>query len=119
MIVGNHDHQWMKGIGDLHGFFESVSDLEVIRVDKKQITLCHYPLLEWNGSRRAKNQDTSISWHIHGHIHNSRGSVFEYIRTNLPCALNAGVDINGFEPVTFEELLENNNRWRERENVGI
>lgn len=23
-------------------------------------------------------------------------------------ALNAGVDINGFRPVTFEELLENN-----------
>ena len=31
-----------------------------------------------------------------------------------PHALNAGVDINGFEPVTFENLKENNNRWYER-----
>ena len=26
--------------------------------------------------------------------------------------LNAGVDINGFQPVTFEELLENNRSWK-------
>ena len=26
--------------------------------------------------------------------------------------LNAGVDINGFRPVTFEELLENNRRFK-------
>lgn len=117
LVVGNHDFQWMKNIGNLSEFFETVSNLEVIKVDKKLITLCHYPLLEWNGSRRAKSQDTSISWLIHGHIHNSRDGVFEYIRDNQPCALNAGVDINGFEPVTFEELLENNNRWYGRDSV--
>lgn len=27
-------------------------------------------------------------------------------------ALNAGVDINGFAPVTFEELVENNRRFK-------
>lgn len=117
LIEGNHDYKWMKNIGDLSEFFESVSKLEVIKIDKKLITLCHYPLLEWNGSRRAKNQDTSISWLIHGHIHNARDGVFEYIRENLPCAINAGVDINDFEPATFEELLANNNRWYGRENV--
>lgn len=117
LIVGNHDFQWMKNIGDLKEYFETVSNLEIIKLDKKLITLCHYPLLEWNGSRRAKNQDTSISWLIHGHIHNSRDGVFEYIKENLPCELNAGVDINGYTPVTFEELLVNNNRWYGRENI--
>lgn len=111
LIVGNHDFQWQKNITNINDYFESVSDMKVIRLDEKLITLCHYPLLEWNGSRRAKNQQTSISWLIHGHIHNSRDNVFEYIRDNLPCALNCGVDINGFEPVTFEELLINNNKW--------
>lgn len=115
LIEGNHDYNWEKNIVDLTEFFVSVSKLEVIKIDNKMITLCHYPLLEWNGSRRAKNQDTSISWLIHGHIHNSRDGVFEYIKENLPCALNAGVDINGFEPVTFEELLRNNNRWYGRD----
>lgn len=71
-----------------------------------------YSMLEWNGSRRAVDQATSISWLIHGHIHNSKeGATYEYIRDNLPCALNAGVDINDYEPVTFEELLKNNNIW--------
>lgn len=111
LIVGNHDFQWQKNITNINDYFESVSDMKVIRLDEKLITLCHYPLLEWNGSRRAKNQQTSISWLIHGHIHNSRDNVFEYIKDNLPCALNCGVDINGFEPVTFEELLINNNKW--------
>ncbi len=111
LIVGNHDFQWQKNIANINDYFESVSDMKVIRLGEKLITLCHYPLLEWNGSRRAKNQQTSISWLIHGHIHNSRDNVFEYIRDNLPCALNCGVDINGFEPVTFEELLANNNKW--------
>ena len=41
----------------------------------------------------------------------------EYIicQWNLPCALNAGFDIND-HPVTLEELMENNSRWYEREN---
>ena len=117
LIIGNHDFQWQKNITNMKDYFESVSNMEVIRLDGKIITLCHYPLLEWNGSRRAKNQRTSISWLIHGHIHNTRDNVFEYIRDNLPCALNCGVDINGFEPVTFEELLINNNKWYGRNKV--
>jgi hypothetical protein len=32
-----------------------------------------------------------------------------YVQFN---ALNAGVDINGFRPVTFDELLENNRRFK-------
>lgn len=118
LVVGNHDFQWQKNIKNMNEYFESVSNLEVIQLDHKLISLCHYPLLEWNGSRRAKDQKTSISWLIHGHIHNSRGEVFEYIRDHLPCALNCGVDINGFEPVTFEELLVNNNRWYGRGENG-
>ena len=31
-----------------------------------------------------------------------------------PRMLNAGVDVNGFEPVTFEELVSNNVVFRQR-----
>lgn len=27
-------------------------------------------------------------------------------------ALNAGVDIDGFTPVAFDELIENNQKWK-------
>ncbi len=115
LICGNHDYNWQKNIKDMNAYFETVSNMEVIRLDDKLVTLCHYPMLEWNGSRRAVDQATSISWLIHGHIHNSKeGHTYEYIKNNLPCALNAGVDINNYEPVTFEELVENNNRWYEK-----
>lgn len=111
LIIGNHDFQWMKNVPDLEHYFDSVSHMEVLQMDEKLLTLCHYPMLEWNGSRRAGDQTTSLSWLIHGHIHNGRTGSYEYIRDHQPCALNAGVDINHYEPVTFEELLENNNRW--------
>lgn len=116
LILGNHD-SWQKNMKDMSEYFESVSNMEVIKLGKKIITLCHYPLLQWYGSRKAFDQGTSISWLIHGHLHNNReGVTYEFIRDNLTCALNASVDINNYEPVTFEELLENNNKWYGRIN---
>ena len=112
LIIGNHDFKWIKNVPDMEEYFASVSHMELINLGKKLITLCHYPMIEWNRSRYAKQQEGSTSWLIHGHIHNDReGMAYIFIKENLPCALNAGVDINGFEPVTFEELLKNNNEW--------
>lgn len=31
--------------------------------------------------------------------------------------LNAGVDLNGFQPVLFEELFENNMRFKEEHKI--
>lgn len=111
LIIGNHE-LWIQSDPSLSRFFVSVSHMQVIRLDNAAITLCHYPMFEWNGSRRALDQRTSRSWLIHGHIHNWRDiDSFRYIQEKLPCALNAGVDINQYEPVSFEELLANNNAW--------
>ena len=112
LLIGNHDYNWMKNVKDTSKYFVSVAHMDLISIDKHLITLTHYPMIEWNRSRYANDQATSTSWLIHGHIHNDReGMAYEHIRAHQPCALNAGVDINNFEPVTFEELLENNNRW--------
>ena len=72
-------------------------------------------MLEWAQSRYAKYSPDGYSWLIHGHIHDLKGEAYYYIKENLPCALNAGFDIND-HPVTLEELMENNSRWYEREN---
>lgn len=118
VIAGNHDYKWQKHMEDVEEYLESVSNMEVIRLEKKLLTLNHYPMLEWNGSHRAQNQEDSLSWLIHGHIHDERESkTFEYIKKYQPCALNAGVDINHFEPVTFEEMVVNNNQWYERDKI--
>jgi calcineurin-like phosphoesterase family protein len=51
------------------------------------------------------------SYHIHGHIHNRRQGVFEYLKTQ-DRALNAGVDVNAFMLVPFKELLLYNERFK-------
>lgn len=40
---------------------------------------------------------------------------YEFIKNNIPCALNAGVEINGYKPVVFEDLFMNNSIHYERE----
>ncbi len=99
LITGNHDATWMSRV-DLPLFFESADPMLEIQAAGHQLTLCHYPFLTW------KNQKKSFV--IHGHIHNDTS--LDYwpqirCRENL---LNAGVDVNGFRPVTFDELLANN-----------
>ena len=105
LIIGNHDGKWMKELGELSMYFESVSDIKTIRYEKKELVLCHYPMLEWPGN----------SYLIHGHIHGNKDTMtYCYIKAHLPLALNCCVDINYFEPVTFEELVKNNEVWYER-----
>ena len=111
LIVGNHDQDWMEG-EELSLYFETVNHLKTLELENRQITLCHYPMLEWAGSRSDK---TGASCLIHGHIHAITDSeVYRYIQKYLPYALNAGVDVNHFQPVTFEELKENCDVWYKR-----
>ena len=115
LIIGNHDYQWMKAITDLEQYFVQVENMCLINHGKSLLTLCHYPMLEWNRSRYANDSATSTSWLIHGHIHNSTTlEAYRFIRRHLPCALNAGVDINNYVPVTFEQLIDNNNHFYNR-----
>lgn len=112
LIIGNHDPYWMRYEEDLSKYFASVDKLTEIKVQKKLITMCHFPMLEWAASRYI---ESAASYLIHGHIHGRKGDeVYEYIQKYLPHALNAGVDVNNFEPVTFEELKANCDAWYER-----
>lgn len=91
---------------DIKMWFETISLLKTIEYKDIKLTLCHYPMLEWNES----NKETSYM--IHGHIHDNKTDIaYEIIRKNLPKLLNCGADINGYKPVTFEELVINNKRW--------
>ncbi len=72
---------------------------------KRSLTLCHYPMLSWKHAKR--------SYMIHGHIHNDTRADFWPLIAARENVLNAGVDINSFKPVTFDELLENNRHFKE------
>ena len=99
LTLGNHDHSWTDRV-DLADYFESVQTLKEVTVDGRLITMCHYPMLSYPQARRG--------YMVYGHIHNNTGDDYWPLIMRRPRMLNAGVDVNNFEPVTFEELLANN-----------
>lgn len=103
LIIGNHDRDWVKKC-NLEDFFESVNNLHFISDGKRQMTLCHYPMMSWPHMTRC--------YMVFGHIHgNTDADYWPLIREN-DLMLNAGADVNGFAPVTFEEMQENNYRHK-------
>lgn len=105
LIVGNHDHTWISRV-PLERHFVSVDDLLVLKEEGRIMVLCHYPLLSWPHKEHG-------SWCIFGHIHNSctSGPEWDLIRSS-PYMLNAGVDVNAFVPVSFDELVRNNETFK-------
>ena len=110
LIVGNHDTFINKL--DCEKYFEKVSYMEQFSENGFRFTLCHYPLLEWNGSRREEG-DKYYGYMLHGHIHNNVKEEYRFLYEK-PNTLNVGADVNGFTPVTFDELLENNAAFKAR-----
>jgi len=103
LILGNHDHKWIKNC-NLQKYFKSVSYYLEIKDGGKRLALSHYPMLSWGGAARG-------ALHIYAHIHNKKdGLVFETLK-QMDNALNAGVDINEYRPVTLDELIINNRKF--------
>ena len=103
LIIGNHDRKYLKNAEYADQFAETADILD-LPYENKRLILCHYPLAEWNAFFRG-------SYHVYGHIHNDRGAAFQYMKT-LDRALNAGVDINYFIPVTLDELIQYNSFFK-------
>ena len=49
---------------------------------------------------------------IHGHIYNDTSMDYWPLLAARDNVLNAGADINGLMPVTFDELMENNRNFK-------
>lgn len=98
LIRGNHDSCLSEQQRFLD-YFETVTDFLEIDDGDRHITLCHYPLVYIQSGCM-----------IHGHLHNTKKEIFRILQ-DLPRVLNAGVDINGYRPVTLQELIENNSNY--------
>lgn len=101
--MGNHDRSWVKKC-DLSEFFESVTNLDFISDGERQLTLCHYPMMSWPHMPRC--------YMVFGHIHENTDADYWPLIAKSDKMLNAGVDINGFAPVSFEEMEANNIRHK-------
>ena len=105
LVLGNHDHSWTAKVR-MSDYFESVQALKEIAMDGVPATLCHYPMLSYPQARRG--------YMIYGHIHNNTGDDYWPLIMRRGRMLNAGVDVNDFAPVTFDEMLANNAEFRKR-----
>ena len=105
LVIGNHDRAWMKTVR-LEKWFEEVG--HILEGERKgtYFTACHYPMMDWYRRRHGAYQ-------IYGHIHNNTSDPYFNFLQTVPQAFNAGVDVNGFKPVTLSELIRNTARYRE------
>lgn len=103
MVLGNHDLPILDNPKALH-YFEGVDKMMHITDGEHRISLCHFPIAEWNGYNRG-------TWHIYGHIHNRRDEAYEFMKTKEH-ALNAGCMINNYAPASFNELIRNNEAFK-------
>lgn len=103
LFLGNHDRHWFETISP-SSWFESVNTLRFCKHGARKVALCHYPMMSWPGGRGT--------YLLFGHLHNGFDMPFWPLIEGNELMLNVGVDINGFRPVAFEELQENNARFK-------
>ncbi len=109
LIVGNHDRDWLKRIPEdqRKQYFLGVYHQHAIKKRGIELHFNHYPQLAW-----SRSHFFAQSFSIVGHIHGARDTtVAARLFPEVKCQFNAGVDVNAFEPVTFEELVANNNAY--------
>ncbi len=95
LLVGNHDDGWLHKI-NANKYFIQIQNMIVKTVNGRLITLCHYPLLDWKNSK--KSSINKIGYMLYGHLHNNR--------IEKAHAFNVGVDVNNFQPISFNKLIK-------------
>lgn len=96
LVSGNHDRM-MPNIKS-NAWFEIVQYKE-LDINGRKIVLSHYPIFEWNG---FYYHSVHLYGHVHGHMNLAQ---YTLSRGNGNC-WDVGVDNNGFEPISYEEVLE-------------
>ena len=82
---------------DLDKHFVSIDSLKVFSNGRCKITLCHYPMMSFEGK-----------YLIYGHIHNNKPPTLWPLLRTMENGFNACVEVNNYMPATFDELIVNN-----------
>lgn len=85
LVVGNHDHDRVKALP-----WSSISDIATIKDGDQRLTLCHYPMITFEGARRGALQ---LFGHVHEQWRGTRNSI------------NVGVDVWDFKPIRLADVI--------------
>jgi calcineurin-like phosphoesterase family protein len=113
LLVGNHDGDWLRRLteDEKSRYFAGIYPTYGFKKHGIEVHMNHYPMLAW-----SRSHFFAQSFSVCGHIHNTtQGKQAAELFPPLKCQFNAGADINGFAPVTFEELVRNNTAFYGRE----
>lgn len=105
LIRGNHD----KFTEKFEQYAEDIvwiKDYHVLKYEKKKFILFHYPILEWESYGKG-------SIHLYGHIHNNIQSL-ERVKVLDKNAYNVGVDVNGYAPISIDEVIKRIGKQNEK-----
>jgi calcineurin-like phosphoesterase family protein len=94
-ILGNHD----EPTEEQKKKCASVSSLKEIRINKKTIVMCHYPMTVWNKSHYN-------AWHLYGHIHAGMETTDKIESRMSGKSLNVNCEFHDFKPWSEKELEE-------------
>ena len=96
LIKGNHDSIAKKrNVINKLGFVKDYYELKEKQVGHR-IIMFHYPIMSWNAKHHG-------SIHLYGHVH-SGGHRDRALKEGY--SMNVGVDVNGYEPVSLDEILD-------------
>jgi len=101
LIKGNHE-KYLDDPEFNQKAFEWVKDYYVLKYEGMEIILFHYPILQWYKSHHG-------SIHLYGHVHNNAERYPEFGEKEKILgikAVNVGVDVNNFYPVSIKRILE-------------
>jgi calcineurin-like phosphoesterase family protein len=100
LIKGNHE-KYLNDVSFNPEAFEWIKDYHVLVYEKRKFILFHYPILEWDGFFHN-------AIHLYGHVHNG-GNNLEYqekFKILGSKAINVGVDVNNFYPVSIHDVIQ-------------
>lgn len=101
LIIGNHDGTYRHGELSHKRFcrqFAGIYDKLMISDKGRDLFLSHYPHVEWDGFYKGRI-------HLYGHVHNGKDGPAALMDL-IPTAINVGVDVNDYMPMTLDELWE-------------
>ena len=100
LVRGNHD-RFIEEETFIQNNFEWIKDYYVLNYQRTKIVLFHYPIVEWDGYFKD-------AIHLHGHVHNCMRNADQKKRVSVlgKKAVNVGVDVNDFKPVSIEKILK-------------
>lgn len=101
LILGNHD-RFVRNPNFDKSLFESIDDYKEIIDNGRSVCLFHYPICVYDRQHYG-------SYHCYGHVHSRMDLIPDQLKKSGR-AFNVGVDVNNYEPVTLDELIEKYNK---------